>query len=69
MTKLNAATVYENLTSGASMTDEEVRYGVTYFSRLATTLAEAGPVFHLAFAEARRTATLCAGFLDARKRG
>ena len=49
---MNIETIYENRSRSANLTDEELRYAVPFFRKLADDLSACGPIFKLAYREA-----------------
>lgn len=51
-----AARVYHKYIQGDSLTDQEIRFGSSFYRELADRLIQCGPVFKLASSEANRVA-------------
>jgi len=58
--------IYEKYTNGDALTNAELKQGYEHFSDLANMLLLSGPVFTLAFKEARRVEMAFEGYMYAR---
>lgn len=60
--------IYEKVRNGDSLTDAEVLYGWSYFSKLSKDLYKLGPVFELQARECRRVGDVLEDMYTARRR-
>lgn len=59
--------IYEKFQNGDSMTDAELRKGISHFKRMALDLGQCGPNFRFAWMEANRVYTRLEEFQTERR--